>query len=237
MEAVEEKLVDTDHRLIKLLAPPFEKTAHDPGYIRSYPPGVRENGGQYTHAAVWAAWAAVEMGDKDNAMRWFEWLNPLKRARSDEEIQHYRLEPYVTAGDIYGVDAFAGRGGWSWYTGSAAWLYRFAIRQLLGLQRQGDQLFVRPCLPTSWPAFDATLRHAAADYHLHVHDPGRIKRDELFIVRDGSLIDASAIALEESGRHDIEIFASDTARRLWLSEQRQANVADAADVPGVRQTS
>ena len=220
MQAVENKLVDTDHHLIKLLAPPFEKTAHDPGYIRSYPPGVRENGGQYTHAAVWAAWAAVEMGDKNNAMRWFEWLNPLRRTRSDEEIDQYRLEPYVTAGDIYGVSAFAGRGGWSWYTGSAAWLYRFAIRQLLGLQRRGDRLYVRPCLPNTWPVFAATLRHKEAEYRLRVHEPGHIQHDQLFIVDNGTAIDASSIALEGSELHNIEVFASDTTRRVWLSEQK-----------------
>lgn len=230
MQAMAKKLVDEDHRLIKLLAPPFAHTAHDPGYIRSYPPGVRENGGQYTHAAVWAAWAAVEMGDNDNAIRWFNWLNPLTRARSDDELQHYRLEPYVTAGDIYGVGAFAGRGGWSWYTGSAAWLHRFAVRQLLGLQRRGDQLFVRPCLPTSWPVFEATLRHRDGEYHLFVHDPGRFKRDELFIFSNGSSIDVTSIPLRSNGPQDIRIFHSNTARRRWLSENHQPSTIDDRDV-------
>lgn len=218
MLAVDEKLVDAEHRLIRLLAPPFEKTTHDPGYIRSYPPGVRENGGQYTHAAVWAAWAAVESGDKEKAMRWFDWLNPLKRVRSDEEIEQYRLEPYVTAGDIYSVGAMAGRGGWSWYTGSAAWLYQLAIRKLLGLQRRGDRLFVRPCLPSSWPSFQATMRYKAAEYQMQIHNPCDIQRDELFLIKDGSLIDAQSIELEESGRHVLEIFAGDAARRYWLAQ-------------------
>lgn len=216
MQAVEERLVDTKLRLIKLLAPPFEKTTHDPGYIKSYPPGVRENGGQYTHAAVWAAWAAVELGDKNSAMCWFEWLNPLKRARTDEEMRDYRLEPYVTAGDIYGVGALAGRGGWSWYSGSAAWLYRFAIRKLLGLQRQGERLYVRPCLPDSWPAFRATLRYANAEHLLNVHAPGDFHQDQLFMVKDGCVVDATSILLGTSGRHVFEIFASDAARQSWL---------------------
>jgi cyclic beta-1,2-glucan synthetase len=233
MQAVDEKLVDTEHRLIKLLAPPFEKTAQNPGYIKSYPPGVRENGGQYTHAAVWAAWAAVEMGDKDKAMLWFEWLNPLKRASTDEEIKHYRLEPYVTPGDIYGVDAFAGRGGWSWYSGSAAWLYRLAIRQLLGLQRRGDRLFVRPCLPASWTVFQATLRYRDAEHQLFVHDPADIQRDELFIVKDGSLIDAQSITLEKIGQHEYEVFATDAARRHWLTEHPPAGTS----APTSRSTS
>ncbi len=218
MLAVDEKLVDAEHRLIRLLTPPFEKTTHDPGYIRSYPPGVRENGGQYTHAAVWAAWAAVESGDKEKAMRWFDWLNPLKRVRSDEEIEQYRLEPYVTAGDIYSVGAMAGRGGWSWYTGSAAWLYQLAIRKLLGLQRRGDRLFVRPCLPSSWPSFQATMRYKTAVYQMQIHNPCDIQRDELFLIKDGSLIDAQSIELEESGRHVLEIFAGDAARRYWLAQ-------------------
>lgn len=224
MQAVEEKLVDADHRLIKLLAPPFEKTAHDPGYIRSYPPGVRENGGQYTHAAVWALWAAVEMGDTERAMRWFEWLNPLKRTSTDEEIQRYRLEPYVTAGDIYGVGAFAGRGGWSWYTGSAAWLYRLAIRQLLGLQRRGDRLFVRPCVPDSWPVFEATLNHRDAEYRLRIHEPANVRNDELYIVNNGAVIDAQSITLEEHGQFDLDVFPSDAARRYWQSQHEPTSI-------------
>lgn len=229
MQAVDEHLIDTEHRLIKLLAPPFEKTAHDPGYIRSYPPGVRENGGQYTHAAVWAAWAATVMGNQERAMRWFEWLNPLKRGRSEEEIQHYRLEPYVTAGDIYGVGSLAGRGGWSWYTGSASWLYRLAIRQLLGLQRKGRQLFVRPCLPDSWPLFEARLRYEEATYDLRVHHPAHIARDALFILNNRDPSDVAFIELANQGHHEIEIFASDTARRLWLTENPQPETENTRD--------
>jgi len=221
MQAAAAKLVDKDHRLIKLLAPPFENTAHDPGYIRAYPPGVRENGGQYTHAAVWAAWAAADLGDRANALRWFEWLNPLKRSGSDQQMQHYLIEPYVTPGDIYGVGELAGRGGWSWYTGSAAWLYRFAIQKLLGLQRRGEFLFVRPCLPQSWPQFQATFRFKDAEYHLRVHDPMDIQPDELFLVINGAVVDGPSIILEASGQHVCEVFASDTARRRWLAEQRQ----------------
>jgi cyclic beta-1,2-glucan synthetase len=226
MQAVEEKLIDPDHRLIKLLAPPFDKTVHDPGYIKSYPPGVRENGGQYTHAAVWAAWAAVELGDTENAIRWFEWLNPLKRALTEEEARSYQLEPYVTQGDIYGVGAFAGRGGWSWYTGSAAWLYRLAIRKLLGLQRRGRSLYIRPCLPASWPGFQATWRFHNATYQLHVHAPAAIQRDELFMVHDGSVVDATAIILETGGHHVFEIFPTDAARKAWLSGHPQTPAAD-----------
>ena len=219
MEAAQERLFDAEHRLIKLLAPPFEKTPHDPGYIRSYPPGVRENGGQYTHAAVWAPWAAVALREKDKAMRWFEWLNPLKRGVTDTEVERYRLEPYVTPGDIYSVGAFSGRGGWSWYSGSAAWLYRLAIRQLLGLQRHGDRLYVRPCLPDSWPAFAATIEHAGARYRLQIHEPSQIQNDELFVAEAGAAFDAAFIELVGSTSRCVDIFASDAARRSWLSTQ------------------
>jgi cyclic beta-1,2-glucan synthetase len=219
MQSVEEKLIDKDHQLIKLLTPPFQKTAHDPGYIRAYPPGVRENGGQYTHAAVWTPWAAVQLGDKYNALRWFDWLNPLKRARTDDEIDHYRLEPYVTPGDIYGIDSLAGRGGWSWYTGSAAWLYRLGIRQLLGLQRRGDQIFIRPCLPASWPLFHATLKHKDAEHRFVIHAPTDIHGDKLFIIKNGLCMDVSSIELQADGIHDYEVFASELARKNWLSAQ------------------
>jgi cyclic beta-1,2-glucan synthetase len=219
MRAVRDRLVDEEHKLIRLLTPPFEKSTHDPGYIMSYPPGVRENGGQYTHAAVWAAWAAVELQDRENAMRWFEWLNPLGRAASAKSLNTYRLEPYVTAGDIYSVGELAGRGGWSWYTGSAAWLYCLALRKLLGLQRYGAQLFVRPCLPDSWPRFEATLRYQDAEYRLHIHRPGRIRNDELFLLRDGLPVEAPAVSLDSAGNHVVEIFASDAARQNWLERQ------------------
>jgi len=226
MQAVEAKLIDTNHRVIKLLAPPFENTTHDPGYIRSYPPGVRENGGQYTHAAVWAAWAAVELDDADAAMRWFEWLNPLNRANSDAEIAHYRLEPYVTPGDVYGVNTLAGRGGWSWYTGSAAWLYRLTTRRLLGLQRHGSRLFVRPCLPQSWPVFEVTIKHKHAEYRMRIHDPSHIKHDKLFVLANDSAIDVPHISLENSGCYQIEVFADAAARQKWQYEHpRQSDSA------------
>jgi cyclic beta-1,2-glucan synthetase len=224
MRAVEEKLIDADHRLIKLLTPPFEKASHDPGYIASYPPGVRENGGQYTHAAVWAPWAAVQLGDKSNAMRWFNWLNPLKRVSTDSELDHYRLEPYVTAGDIYGAGALAGRGGWSWYTGSAAWLYRFGLRQLLGLQRRGNRMFVRPCLPDDWPFYEATFRYKQALHRFCVHEPSNIGHDRLFVVKNGTPFEASSIELEQAGQYDIDVFASDADRQSWMAEQSKATL-------------
>lgn len=219
MQSVEDKLADPAHRLLKLLAPPFDKTTSDPGYIKSYPPGVRENGGQYTHAATWAAWAALELDDRETAYRWFEWLNPFKRIRNDADIDEYRLEPYVTPGDIYAIGNLTGRGGWSWYSGSAAWLYRFAIRQLLGLRRRGDRLTIRPRLPAGADDFDATFRYRDAVHRLHVHDPGKISNDEVFIAANTLAIEGQSIRLHDSGEHDYHIFASDAARRDWLARQ------------------
>lgn len=218
MDAAGEKLLDPEHRLIRLLTPPFERNRHDPGYIMSYPPGVRENGGQYTHAAVWAAWAAVELGDADAAMRYFQWLNPFNRCRDEDEMQRYRLEPYVTPGDIYSVGELSGRGGWSWYTGSAAWLYRLALRRLLGLQRQGDRLYVRPCLPASWPEFQASLRQDEAQLRIRVHQPSEIREDALYLLVDGSPVDARWIALDVSGEHELQVFGSDAARAAWRGQ-------------------
>jgi len=186
---------------------------------------VRENGGQYTHAAVWAAWAAAELGDRNTAMRWFEWLNPLRRALSEEQMQQYRLEPYVTAGDIYGAGELTGRGGWSWYSGSAAWLYRFAIRRLLGLQRQGNRLYIRPCVADSWPSFNATLHQRDAEIELRIHAPADIRKDQLFMLKDAVAVNGSFVPLEASGRHVFEIFASDAARQNWLLDQTRSSAA------------
>ena len=161
-------LVDEDHRLIKLLAPPFDKGRDEPGYIKGYPPGIRENGAQYTHAATWAVWATARLGDGDRAMQLFRFLNPLLRATSPAACEHYRLEPYVLAGDIYSVGQNRGRGGWSWYTGAAAWLYRSGLEALLGLQQHGDSMKIDPCLPQHWPGFSVSLRRGASTYLIEV---------------------------------------------------------------------
>lgn len=217
MRSVKDKLVDPTHRLIKLLRPPFDKCAEDPGYIKAYPPGVRENGGQYTHAAVWALWAAADGGDYDNAMKWFQWLNPLERLGSDAEIGTYRIEPYVLPGDVYGVGALAGRGGWSWYTGSAAWLYRFALRRLLGFQRQGTVLYIRPCLAPDWPDIRATYRHRDAVYRISLHSPGKLRETHCFIAVNSRPVDQEFIRLEPSGEYSCHVFPDEKRRREWLA--------------------
>ncbi|HBQ63390.1 MAG TPA: hypothetical protein DD727_00380, partial [Clostridiales bacterium] len=145
--------------VVLLLAPPFDKTALDPGYIKGYLPGLRENGGQYTHAAVWLAMAHAMLRDGDSAWRILSIINPVKSGTSPKSIQRYGSEPYVLAGDVYFREPFVGRGGWSWYTGSAGWMYRTIVEWLLGIRKEGNMLKVDPVLPTSWSGFSLEYRH------------------------------------------------------------------------------
>ena len=157
LDAALAHLVDEEAGIVRLFTPPFEKTKLDPGYIKAYPPGVRENGGQYTHAAIWLGMALARAGRAADAWRCFELLNPINHAADAEAAERYRVEPYVVAADIYGGEAYPGRGGWTWYTGSAGWLYRFAVEGLLGLRREGNRLFIQPTLPPEWNRFEASV--------------------------------------------------------------------------------
>ncbi len=169
MASVSDQLVREDTRQILLLAPPFDRTQNDPGYIKGYPPGIRENGGQYTHGATWAVWAAAALGDAEQAWHLFSLLNPILQAGDEAQAMRYHTEPYVLAGDIYGVAPHAGRGGWTWYSGAAGWLFRGAIESLLGLRvRDGDTLEIAPLLPADWPGFKASLRYGKARYEIEV---------------------------------------------------------------------
>ncbi len=161
LDAMEEHLVSESEKLIRLLTPAFDKTPHDPGYIKGYLPGVRENGGQYTHGVLWGVRALAEMGRTERATRLLEMLSPITHGRTPEEVDVYRVEPYVIAADVYGVAPHVGRGGWTWYTGSAGWMYRVALESLLGLTIVGgDHLELRPCVPESWPGFSVRMRLA-----------------------------------------------------------------------------
>jgi cellobiose phosphorylase len=169
MDALDARLVRRDDALVRLLAPPFDTSALDPGYIKGYVPGVRENGGQYTHAAIWAAMAFAELGDATRAWDVWRLINPVAHGASPEAIERYKLEPYVVAADVYAADPHVGRGGWSWYTGSAAWMYRLVIESLLGLRLEGGRLRVEPCLPAEWSGFTAHYRFRETVYHIAVH--------------------------------------------------------------------
>ena len=168
MASVDEHLVRRADALALLFAPPFDNTPHDPGYIKGYPPGLRENGGQYSHAAMWAVLAFAELGDADRAVDLFALLNPVNHALTRGAADRYKVEPYVVAADVYSVGAHAGRGGWTWYTGSAAWMYRAGIEGILGIRREAGMLVLTPRLPKAWPVYEATVRDGTSHYAIRV---------------------------------------------------------------------
>jgi len=189
-------LVRKDAKLIQLLDPPFDKTTEDPGYIRGYVPGVRENGGQYTHAAVWAAMAFAQQGDATRAWELASMINPLNHALDAASVQTYRVEPYVLAADVYAVAPHVGRGGWTWYTGSAGWMYRLLVESLLGIRRHGDRLSLSPCLPDHWPSFELKYRFGRSVYEIVVT---RNARAHATLEVDGVLQPDLTVLLRDDG--------------------------------------
>jgi cyclic beta-1,2-glucan synthetase len=168
MQAVEERLVRTEAKLIQLLDPPFDRSVPSPGYIQGYVPGIRENGGQYTHAAIWVVMASALLGDNDRAWELFALLNPINHGSTAVQINTYKVEPYVVAADVYAVAPHTGRGGWTWYTGSAGWMYRLLIETLLGLRLEGDRLRLTSRLPKHWPSCRIDYRYRQTLYHIHI---------------------------------------------------------------------
>jgi len=168
MNSLDQRLVDREQALIKLLDPPFDKSKPDPGYIKGYLPGVRENGGQYTHAGIWASMAFAALGDGQRACELLDMLNPINHSLSPDAANRYKVEPYVVTADVYAKAPHVGRGGWSWYTGSAGWLYRLIIESILGLHLEGDRLRIAPCIPRSWSGFTIAYRHHETSYEIAV---------------------------------------------------------------------
>ena len=206
MDAVRTALIARESQLLLLLDPPFDRSTQDPGYIKGYPPGVRENGGQYTHAAVWIVMALAKLGSGDEVGEMFHMLNPINHARSAVEVERYKGEPYVMAGDVYGRPPHAGRAGWSWYTGSAAWMYRAAIESVLGLRRRGTHFSINPCIPSSWPAYEITWRVETTRYVISVSNPGRLCRGVVESSVDGVGVNPDAIPLVlDGGTHQVRI--------------------------------
>ncbi len=195
MEAVAERLVRRDERLVLLFDPPFDKGVLQPGYVKGYPPGVRENGGQYTHGAIWAAMAFAELGDVERAWELFALMNPIHHGAGAEAIATYHVEPYVVAADVYGVAPHTGRGGWTWYTGSAGWMYRLIVESLLGLRLEADKLRVRPRIPASWDAFKIHYRYRETFYHITVKRDAGLSEGETKIIVDGAQQSDDAIHL------------------------------------------
>jgi len=206
MDAVRTSLVARGSRLILLLDPPFDQSNQDPGYIKGYPPGVRENGGQYTHAAAWVVMALARLGSGDEVAELFHMLNPINHTRTGTDVDRYKAEPYVVAGDVYSRSPHAGRGGWSWYTGSAAWLYRAGIESMLGLRRRGNTFSIDPCIPASWQDYEIAWRAGDTPYRIAVSNPDRQCRGVLTASLDGIAVDAAAIPLADDGQvHHVRI--------------------------------
>ena len=207
MAATDARLVDRDHALVRLFAPPFDRTQLDPGYVKAYPPGIRENGGQYTHGAVWSVIALAMLGDGDKAAEIFSFLNPINHSSSRAAIYRYKVEPYVACADVYEERAHVGRGGWTWYTGSAGWMYRAGIEWMLGIRLRGSSLSIDPRIPKSWPGFSATIRYRSATYHIVVENPRGVTVGVTGIDLDGrSLEDVRAVSLTDDGaNHDVRV--------------------------------
>jgi cellobiose phosphorylase len=197
LASVDAHLVDEGAGLIKLLTPPFDHSALEPGYIKGYVPGVRENGGQYTHAATWVVWARAMLGDGERAHQLFRMINPARHLAGDPG--RYKVEPYVIAADVYAVPPHVGRGGWTWYTGSAGWTYRLGLEMLLGLRREGDALVLRPCIPPSWPRYEVRYRHGRSTYHIIVENPRGATGGSSNVEIDGSPSPSGRIPLADDG--------------------------------------
>ncbi|HEX3664222.1 MAG TPA: glucoamylase family protein [Rhizomicrobium sp.] len=209
MAALEKYLVRRDDQLSLLFTPPFNSPSHDPGYIKGYPPGIRENGGQYTHAAVWAAQAFAMQGDGDRAGELLSMLNPIHHADTPTAIHRYKVEPYVACADIYSVPPHVGRGGWTWYTGSAGWMYRVTLEHLLGFRVQGTNLAIDPCIPRHWTNFEIDFRYRSSRYQIFVENPLQMCRGILGAKLDGEVVTAKSVLflpLIDDGRtHKVQL--------------------------------
>jgi cyclic beta-1,2-glucan synthetase len=199
LDAVRAHLVQRGTGVVLLLTPPFDRSVQDPGYIRGYPPGVRENGGQYTHAAVWVMMAIAAQGSGDEAVELFHLLNPVNKSRSAAGVERYKCEPYVVAGDVYSHPEHAGRGGWSWYTGSAGWLYRAGLESILGLRRHGATFEIDPCIPSTWPRYAIVWVFGRSRYEISVENPQERCRGVGMAELDGERVEPRAIPLVDDG--------------------------------------
>ena len=205
MASVDHKLVRRGAQLIQLLDPPFDHSDLNPGYIKGYVPGVRENGGQYTHSAIWTIMAFAEMGQIEKAWELFNLINPINHGSTAEGIATYRVEPYVVAADVYGVKPHIGRGGWTWYTGSSGWMYRLITESLLGLTLDVDKLRFNPRPPQAWPSFKVHYRHHLTFYHINIINTGP-GRDVKKVLLDGvDQPDHTVPLFDDNVNHEVEI--------------------------------
>ena len=206
MESTDRHLIRRNDGIILLLTPPFDRMQPTPGYIQGYVPGVRENGGQYTHAALWTVLAFAGLGDGDRASELFALVNPINHGRTKEEVERYRAEPYVVAADVYGRAPHTGRGGWTWYTGSAGWMYRVGIEAILGITLERGALRIDPCIPRSWPGFEARLRRNGAEIEITVENPSGVNRGVRTVEVDGVAQDSRTIPIAGlKGAHKVRV--------------------------------
>ena len=206
MGSLDKHLVDRQNGIIKLFAPPFDCGELEPGYIKGYLPGVRENGGQYTHAAAWTIMAWARLGEGDNAWECFELINPVNHARDEKELSTYKVEPYVMAADVYALSPNAGRGGWSWYTGSAGWIYKTGLEDMLGFQKKGNTLMIDPCIPRQWSQYSIRYRYFGSLYQIRISNPKGINKGVSKVFIDGNIIEGNIISLADDGAtHDVEV--------------------------------
>ncbi len=200
MEQADEQLLMADEGLLRLFTPPFDSSTPDPGYVRAYPPGVRENGGQYTHGALWSVFAWAELGREDRAAAIFEQLNPANHALTPEAAEKYRVEPYVVAADVYAEEPNVGRGGWTWYTGSAGWMYRAGLEAILGVRREDGQLLIDPCLPPEWSQVEIRYRFGQAVYDISIQADCAVPRRVARILVDGVPLTGDRLTLVDDAR-------------------------------------
>ena len=205
-QRAEELLVRKEDGMMLLFSPPFTGAGNDPGYIRAYPAGVRENGGQYTHGVLWSALATALAGDGDRATALLSMLAPIKHASTPEKMRAYAVEPYVVAADVYAAKGNVGRGGWTWYTGSAAWMYRIALGHVLGIQLEGGKLRFAPCVPRAWPRYEVDYRHGATTFHIVVENPQGLSTGPCRVELDGELVQDGLIDPVDDGRdHQVRV--------------------------------
>ena len=207
MESLENHLVDRENGIIKLLDPPFEKGKLNPGYIKAYLPGVRENGGQYTHSSCWVIIAESILGFGDKALEYYRMINPIEHSRTKEASNKYKVEPYVIPADIYGAGNLAGRGGWTWYTGSASWYYMAGIKYILGFKIKNNTIKINPCIPKDWKEYEIKYRYENAIYNIKIKNPeGKNKGVTKILVNGKEIEKENGIKLEKSANvYNIEV--------------------------------
>ena len=203
MESLGNHLIDRTNAIIKLLDPPFDKSKLDPGYIKAYIPGTRENGGQYTHAAIWTIIANAILNLNDNAFEYFKMINPIEHSKTKELANKYKVEPYVVAADVYGIGNLAGRGGWTWYTGSSSWMYIAGFKYLLGINIKGNELKIEPHVPSDWKEYSVKLYYGNSLYNIKVK---RSEKEEKSIIVNGQKIEEDYVKMNRNGgTYQVEI--------------------------------